>query len=311
MSALFAIGLAVLGAAGGGTVDVYATLDPPVVPFHRKAEYSIVVEAPNDVEVKLPDMLEHVGGLAVADVRRDTENLRGGRKRITETYVLDPILVGDYRIEPAQVLYGEDGATTVPSLSLRVRELTEAEHEAAMRFEDIADAMPVVGFFGLYGKWLAGVGLAALGLIGAAVYLFRRRRRIERAAPPRPPWELAYQRLQELDERQLPKAGKFGPYYVDLSAILRYYIEDRFSLHAPEQTTPEFIGAASNSGALSDAHQKLLAGFLRHCDRVKFAQYVPTENEMEHSFATVLQFVEETVPQKEDAEEDAEEEEAA
>ena len=305
MSALVAMGLAVIGAANSGAVEVYATLDPPVVPFHRKAEYSVVVEAPNDVAVKLPDMFERLGGLAVSDKRSDTENLRGGRRRVTETYVLDPILVGDYRIEPAQVLHGEDGAVTVPSLLLRVRELTESELEAAMRFEDIADAMPIVGFLGLHGKWLGGAGLAVLIVIGTGVYFLRKRRRIERAAPPRPPWELAYQRLQELDERELAKAGKFGPYYVDLSAILRYYIEDRFSLHAPEQTTPEFIGAAASSGVLSDAQQGLLAGFLRHCDRVKFAQYVPTENEMEHSFATVLQFVDETVPCEEDAEQEA------
>jgi len=300
MTPLVAIGL-LLVAADGPAVDVRVTLDPPVVPFHRQARYTIVVESPEDVEVQLPNMVDQFGGLEVADVRRDTQSLRRGRRRIAETYVLDPVFVGDYAIQPASVTWGEGESITVPSPGLRVRDLTEEEHEAATRFETIAG--PITPPSVLVERWPLWVALGGGLLIaaGAVAYVFRFRKREAQAPPPLPQWDVAYRRLQELDQRRLPQAGEFGLYYVELSGILRHYIEDRFQLHAPEQTTPEFLSAASGSGALSEQHQRILADFLKHCDRVKFAQYVPNEQEMEKSFAIVLQFVDQTVPRPEPA----------
>ena len=192
--------------------------------------------------------------------------------------------------------WGENESITVPSPGLRVRDLTEDEKKAAGEFVDIAGPMPITN--PALRKWeITGAIAAVLALLTAAgVYVYLRRRKKAHLAPPLAPWEVAYQRLRELDQRQLPKAGKYGPYYVDLSAILRYYIEDRFHLRAPEQTTPEFLAEAGRSRAVNDRHQKILAGFLRHCDRVKFAQYVPAQEDMDRSFTDVLQFVDETVP---------------
>ena len=301
------LGIAFLmAAAGGNPVDVSVTLSPPVIPFHRQAEYTIAVEAPADVDVKFPQMVNKFGGLSVADLRHNTQPLKNSRRRIAETYVLDPILAGVYKIYPAEVKWGDNEGVTVPSPALRVRDLTDQEKEEAMKFAEIAGPLPVKGLIAKH--WRVWTAVAALVLLATAVswLLYRRRQRRIQQAPPTPSWELAYQRLRELDERQLPKAGKYEPYYVDLSAILRYYIEDRFSLHAPEQTTQEFLAAATGVRLFTDEQQKLLSQFLRHSDYVKFAQYVPSINEMDRCFAFVLQFVDETVPKPAPKEEEKE-----
>lgn len=298
MNATFYISL-LLAAATSGGVDVSVTLDPADVPFHRTAAYTVTVEAPSDVEVTLPDMLGKFAGLEASDVQRNTEPVSETRRRITETYILDPILINDYRIEPVTVTWGDGESVTVPSPALRVRDLTEEEKQAAMQFETAAG--PLAPNNPLLRDKRVWIGLAAFALlaIAAAAYTVLKRRRPAHVAPPAPPWEVAYQRLRALDERHLPEAGKYDPFYVDLSSILRYYIEDRFRVRAPEQTTQEFLSATSAGGSLTPPHQQILGGFLRHCDRVKFAQYVPTVEEMEQSFTTVLQFVDETVPQPE------------
>jgi hypothetical protein len=291
---------AMAAAATDAPVSLTVSLDPPEIPFHRQAQYTVTVEAPADADVKMPDMLDKFGGVPVSDLRRDTKAVKGGRKRIIETYFLDPIFAANYRIYPAEISWGNTGEKIeVPSPALRVRDLTEEEKKLASEFADIGG--PVVVHTPLARDWRLWVvvgALAALG-VGAAAYMIVRRRGKAGAVAPPPPWEVAYGRLRELDQRQLPQAAKFEAYYVDLSAILRYYIEDAFRLHAPEQTTPEFLSAASTSGALTVEHQRLLASFLRHCDLVKFAQYTPTIPEMERAFATVLQFVDETVPKPE------------
>jgi hypothetical protein len=282
------------GLAAEPGVRVYTTLDPPEIPYHHAARYTITAEAPSEVALTLPELKDDFDGLDIAPGQITTEDLPGGRRRVAHIYVLDPVKVNVYLLPPVEVSWGDGQKLMVPGTALRVRELTETELELAGKFEGITGP-EVVSPKRNPAPWVAGALAAALTAAAVAGYLWwRRRQAAEEAAPPLPPWEVAYRRLRELAARQLPEAGKYGPYYVDLSAILRYYIEDRFQLHAPEQTTPEFLDAAGRAGLLSEDHQGLLARFLRHCDRVKFAQYEPTPEEMEQSYAVVLQFVQET-----------------
>jgi hypothetical protein len=285
-------------AADNVDVVVRVTLEPPVVPFHRQARFSITVDAPSDADVKLPDMTDKFGGLSVYGLPEyQAESLDEGRVRITETYRLDPIIPRDYIIEPVVVTWGADQSSTTPSPALRVRELTEEEIALAEQF-DSAIEYPSRRDSGVLEPWQRwAIGLAAALALALLVWLwFHRRTPVASVEAHKDPWEIAYERLRTLDQRQYPKQGKYGPYYVDLSAILRFYIEDRFYVHAPEQTTPEFLSEITGSGTLSEDQERMLANFLRHCDRVKFAQYSPTVEEMEQSFTRVLQFVDETVP---------------
>jgi hypothetical protein len=294
---MMATALLLLASAAEAPVQVTIIAEPPNVPFHRQIKFTISVEAPADAEIELPQMIDHFAGLPVygqTDFR--TEKASEGRKRITETYTLDPLFPGIYTPDAVTIGVAGAPAITVASPTLRVRELTPDEQMEIERF--IPSDGPIDlerRFWESWLFWSAVAAIAALALAVAAQFLRRgRARRVY--TPPRPPWEIAYGRLRELDAKKWPEAGRYGPYYVELSAILRHYIEDRFHLHAPERTTPEFLSEAAGSGVLSEGHQRLLAHFLRHCDRVKFARYEPSVSEMERSFTEVLTFVDETVP---------------
>lgn len=306
MNLLLAIGISLMSAAESGGVDVSVMLRPPVIPFHKQAGFRIVVEAPADANVQLTDMTPKFGGLLVHGTpTRTTEKAPGGRQRIVQTYTIEPIFIGDYPIEPVEAAWGEGQKVVVSSPALRVRDLTPEEKEIAERFAPNAGPIPVEKPWLRRWTFWGGVGLVGAASLGCAGYyvVSRRKRTVE--TPPPPPWEVAYARLRELDERHLPQAGKIGPYYVDLSAILRYYIEDRFHLRAPERTTPEFLEEAVRNNEFSEGRRRLVAGVLKHCDRVKFAQHEPTLHEMERSFAEVLRFIDETVPQPEATDEEA------
>jgi hypothetical protein len=298
MSAFVSIAL-IFAAATARDLSVSVVVDPPVIPFHRQAEYTIEVEAPAEAKVSFPEMAGKFGGLAVYGVpERAREELSGGRVRIRETYVLDPIFIGYYPIAPALVKI-DDEQFQSPSPAIRVRELTPEERMEVERFEENAGPAQLPSpWLQPWIWWTAGGVLVAVLALGAVALLLRRLRRPV-LTPARPPWEIAYERLRELDARKYPEKGEFQTFYVELSNILRIYIEDRFRIHAPEQTTPEFLSEAARSGALTEAHQRRLGRFLRHCDRVKFAQYEPTVDEMEHSFTLVLKFIDETIPAEE------------
>ena len=289
-----------LAVAGESGVMARAVLEPPVVPFHRNVRYTIEVEAPEDTAVTLPDALTSVEGLEIkADTPTD-ESIGRGRRRLTKTFVLDPIQTGDYLIPAMNIRYGDAQELTLPPFSFRARELTPEELEAVARFEAITgpDALLRRGVSPIWFA-LGAVCIAAL-LAAAWAYYRMRRNAADMAPPPPPPWETALRRLDELELRRLPELGRFDAYYVDLSAILRYYIEDRFGLHTPEQTTPQFLEDASRSGVLRADQQVFLADFLRHCDRVKFARYVPEAQEMQDGMSRVRQFVLDTIPKPEE-----------
>ncbi|HOF40632.1 MAG TPA: hypothetical protein PLD73_11195 [Candidatus Hydrogenedentes bacterium] len=289
-----------VAAASAPEVNVRVVVEPPVIPFHRQAEYRIEVEAPADANVSIPEMAGKFGGLAVyGPPVREREEIRGGRVKIREIYVLDPIFMGYYPIAPAVVKVDEAQELSVPSPAIRVRDLTPEERMEAERFE--ANAGPAALPSPWLKPWLGRLAGAATGiaLLSALLLFVLKRLKRARVEIPRPPWEAAFERLHALDARKLPETGAYQEFYVELSDTLRVYIEGRFRIHAPEQTTPEFLSEAARSGALSEAHQRRLGRFLKHCDRVKFAQYEPTIEEMERSFALVLKFIDETIPVEE------------
>lgn len=305
MGPLICITFAVMAAASADGVQVDVTMDPPLTPFHRTAAFTISVEAPADTEINLPDLAGHLGGLEVFGVpKHHTETDSEGRKHITKTYILDPVFTGDYPIEPVTVTWGDDQSLTVPAPMLRVRELTEEERTLAGQFDPaLSGRPPLPGPASRWYTW-ALVAVLALAAAGVALWLWRKRASKAPELTIKPAWEIAYDRLRVLKKRKLPEAGKYETYYVDLSSILRYYIEGRFRIHAPERTTPEFLDEIRQAGMMTDEHEQFLETILQHCDNVKFAQYMPRDEQMGKSFAGVLRFVKETVPQIQPSEEE-------
>ncbi len=324
----------VLAAACGGVpvyaqdeaVSVSATMRPARAPFHRPAKYTVRVEAPAGMAVALPDIgqddmvqLDAPAPGQQPDVEgqpaplpmpevvahdQQQEDLGGGRVRYTRTYTVDPIAPGLYLVPPFQIAYGpqREQQATAPAMLYQARPLTEAEEQDLANFRDIGAPWPFLPakrsallLQGLLIGLALVIGAAALS--GIVYYSYKK---AAASGPPPPPWEVARQRLQALAARKLPEQGRYVTYYVDLSAILRYYLEDRFAIHAPEQTTQEFIESASKGTLFTQEQQGELGRFMRHCDRVKFARYEPTPAEMAQSFDRVSRFIEETVPTQTD-----------
>ena len=83
---------------------------------------------------------------------------------------------------------------------------------------------------------------------------------------------------------------------VEVSNIIRDYLEQRFQLHAPDRTTEEFLFELQSSNRLADDHKQLLADFLSACDLVKFAKAEPPEQELRGLHEAGSRLVGETQP---------------
>ena len=140
-------------------------------------------------------------------------------------------------------------------------------------------------------EWLYWT-LAAVALLGFALWLWRRSRRP--VPPPQvpivPPHVRARQRLAEA-LLQLSDPNRFC---TAVSLALRIYLEERFQLRAPERTTDEFLIELQASPVLSPAQKQSLHHFLASCDLVKFARFEPTETALRDLHDAALRLVDET-----------------
>lgn len=104
--------------------------------------------------------------------------------------------------------------------------------------------------------------------------------------------EIALGLLEKLQTRDLNKRGCTKLYYEKICQILRYYIEYRFSINAPEMTTEEFFDLLRDNDLLDQDHKANLREFFDICDMVKFAKFDPPFDKVEHSYSLVKLFIE-------------------
>lgn len=121
--------------------------------------------------------------------------------------------------------------------------------------------------------WHLIAGLAVLLTVGGAmaqiaVRLSQYRRRIV----VEPPAAVARKALQELEAQSLPTKGKFEQFYVQLTNIVRRYVEAQYGIKAPEHTTPEFLDLIRTNDKLSSIQRQSLTDLLTYADEVKFAK---------------------------------------
>lgn len=142
-------------------------------------------------------------------------------------------------------------------------------------------------------SWLWAL-LAAL-VVGVVMFI-QRRNAARRAAHGAQVAAHAHEdALAELERaRALMSPENSRPYGIEVSAIVRRYIERRFSIVAPRRSTEEFLIEAAASAKMEPAHRQLLAEFLGTCDFLKFARARAELSELEAQHQAAVRFVTET-----------------
>ncbi len=112
--------------------------------------------------------------------------------------------------------------------------------------------------------------------------------------PPTPAHEWAKRELAILISEDLLTKGQVQQFYFRISDIVRGYIERRYDVSAPEMTTEEFLQEAASDGRFGEAITTELSRFLSECDMVKFARFMPKQEEGSEMVRTTEGLVEKT-----------------
>lgn len=146
------------------------------------------------------------------------------------------------------------------------------------------------------------LALLVLVLALLAYVLYRRfRPRLDdknqgtRGPPPRPAHELALEALRALEATPLLERGQVKEYHIQVSEIVRTYVERRFRVDALEMTTLEVLSGLERVG-VDQSLRDGLKRFLDQCDLVKFAKVRPDAGESRAVLRLGRELVESTIP---------------
>ena len=286
-----------------GPVKATVRLEPKAPLIGDTVTLTIKVVAEKDVELLMPEFGEALERFSIVDFVPRQSIDDEGRTVAEQKYRLEPPSSGGQAIPPILIEYVDrrPGEREAPEGYDAYELLTERipfEVQSVVPKNAEAELKPPLSKLGPRepppaSRWpwaVVGVVLlaAAVPLVAKAVAAWRRRARRRSA------YEIARARLERLLARPRPGREQVDAFYVELSWIVRRYLEDRFDLRAPELTTEEFLAAVGESPDLSRDHQTLLREFLRQADLVKFAGVQPTEEDVESSVVAARRFLEET-----------------
>ena len=284
-------------------------LVPPALPYQPAVQLGtnrFVIGEPVDLAVELLhargtavdiETFSRGDELVVRDLRRETRPVDDEMVHTRLVYRITSLVPGAQRLPEAAVRF--DGAPDLPRASLPaldfVVESSLPAGETAMR-----PAKPPADWPGGLSRRLIGwvAAILAAAAVGGAALLGCRTRRARPPPPALPPHLVARRALDRLRQQSLAETGQFDRLYTTLSDILRRYLEGRFSLDAPEQTTEEFLRQAASSRALDGAQQERCRAFLEQSDLVKFARDRPSPGDAEAFFRAVESFIDATEPRE-------------
>lgn len=247
----------------GITIDA----EPRAVDLARDFYVTVTLSTPSGVTAELPDLRDRFQGFRVAENFAEKPITdKDGRTTTVSRWRLEPDpLARRYRLAPFAVQSGNGSFATTPVLfdSPAAREAATGEIEV----DPTRDLPPF--------SWkLVGICAAVLAgflLILALLYFIFRKIRLAVRVHRMSPLERALYELDKLLKKGLPGRGFYKDFYVELTMVVRRYIERRYGVRAPNLTTDEFLRAAGADPAFPQTSIAELKAFLESADLVKFA----------------------------------------
>ncbi len=278
-----------------GPVDLTLTLQPPQVDYARDTILTIEVSAPAGVEIALPALNDRAQGFILNGAFEDAPEQEDGRLRRRLHARLTPVPGREHRLAPIPVVVRDmrrdppsDSWFHTPPLVLEDRPPFAGPAGGDVR----VDLEPVWIYppFRTVAGWVL-LGAAALALLLVLARLLRRLQRhvqILRLSPR----DRALRELALLLARDLVGGRRIKDFYVELTMIVRRYIERAHGIRAPEQTTEEFLAAVRADPRFAPAVLERLKAFLEAADLVKFAGRGPTAEEIRDATSTARLYIE-------------------
>jgi hypothetical protein len=249
---------------------------------------TLEIEADTTLHVEMPVFSSMMGELEIAKMTEQTVGVTADRetKRIVLQVIpqrngITPIWqttihYTDQREELREKTY----SLTVPATELEIKSKVTPESASLNKISPSPD---IFEFRSKNLFWIIFFVILVTGL--AFLFLLRFFRKPATMTPESvlTPQEIALQRLALLVNSRLYETDVKN-FFIELTGIVRWYIEQQTDLRAPELTTEEFLHEITQQwehrSALPPELRNRLRLFLESADMVKFAKFQPSQDEI-------------------------------
>ena len=264
-----------------GFLSVKAEVNKATITIGERIEYRVTithdgsvqilspVEAPKEepFEVKeVHDIFEKQGKLTVE-----------GKRFVVTTYEL-----GEFILEPVAIQYRLAGGEPKTIQTNRLFITVKSIDSSAKPKTDIRNVKGALGLKRRWG-WLGWVLVFFITLAGGIYFWWLKKQRLQAAdraeEPKLSPEDQALFELNRLFDSDLIRRGKMKEYFLEMSEILRRYLERRFEISAIESTTSEILRDLKSREIPPSLREKI-QNVLESTDFVKFAKWKPAPPEI-------------------------------
>lgn len=276
-------------------ITLTMTLTPGSVALDRDIVLSLKLTYPEGITVTLPPLQDRLKGfLAAASFDRESTPAAADGLITRERVIrLTPRIAEEYRIAPMAIAYrpagngGDAAFFATPPVVLPINAVTDKPVDETLRGEiSPIPIRPSLKTLSGYAALLILIALLAMG----GIYLLgriQRQVRIMRMSPK----ERALHELATLLAKKLVETGHVKDFYVELTMIVRRYIERQHHVRAPEQTTYEFLQAIAADPRFPVDVLTRLKDFLEAADLVKFAAWNPDRQAVDGAVSTARDYL--------------------
>ncbi len=289
---------------------------------YPKAEISIIEELKVELEIHKPEDLlvifpskEDIAltHFTISEISSlETETMTDDKKdKLRKSFTLTPESVGEGSIDTIKIEYRSEKQNTnddksnlfletdeiiIPILSYTGIESSDVPFEDELKPESINPDYSTL----IIALVIIGSVLLIAGIVTLIVYKLKKNKKHQKDLITLPPHVKALKLLRDLRNEGLIDKGEVDLYHRRLSNILREYIEGRFRIHAPEQTTEEFIWEMSLTKRIKGEYQTILRDYLKQCDLIKFARYRPPAEYHNEALTIAEDFVKNTAEKRDE-----------
>ena len=278
-----------------GPMRITLTIDPPNVEIQRDVLVTLQIDTPDHTKISLPPLENRFTGFSLSgQFERDPES-RDGRTTREIHLRLTPIVSDSYRVAPIPITYIDrsvepplSGWFSTAHMDLNLRSPWTVEPG------DTIEAMLSPLWIHASFKTIAIVVAVAILCIAVAIFLWKLMGRVKEQITARrtSPRERALRELRQLLSKDLIKRGLVKTFYLELTMVVRRYIERQHGVRAPEQTTEEFLAEISRDSRFMENVLARLRDFLKAADVVKFAAYQPSAEAINTATQTAQGYIE-------------------
>jgi hypothetical protein len=281
-------------------IQAEAKLQQYTIRIGDQTKLFLSVWQPVKAHVNFPKLTDTVvGKVQVVSINKPDTTYDQTDKRtitVTQSYTITSFDAGSYTI-PAFSIGSENGVVKTNELTLLVETVKVDTTKAIYDIKQpLAVSYTWLDWLHDNWYWIAGPFVLIAMIVGAIIY-FRKRPKaapvVKIVEPFVPPHIIAINKLKELRDKKLWQQEQVKQYYIELSDIVREYLEKRYIIKTHEKTTDEILAGLRHMD-ITDTNRNNLKQLLVLSDLVKFAKEKPLSAENEASLDSAIDFVSST-----------------